>query len=153
MSQPTDEFDAVREVVKALEKFGPEDQQRILRWAAEKLGINALSPQTPSVWSRDNLTAQVAEPSSHLSSGATNIKSFVELKKPKNDRQFATVVAYYYRFEAPTGEQKEAITKDDLVDVCRKANHDRPPVPNQTLLNAVNAGLLDKVGKGLFSVH
>ena len=150
----SDEFDAIREVVKALEKFGPEDQQRILRWAAEKLGISP-SPTTlgGSAPQRDIGALREMAPSSHQHSGSTNIKSFVELKKPKNDRQFAAVVAYYYQFEAPEGERKDSITKEDLVDACRKANHDRPPVPGQTLLNSVNAGLLDKVGKGLFSIN
>ena len=154
MSQSGDEFDAVRDVVKALENFSPEDQQRILRWAAEKLGLS-ISPaaRSASAVIQDLPQSRETGLPAHSHSGTTNIKSFVEFKKPKNDKQFAAVVAYYYQFEAPEAEQKDAITKEDLVDACRKANHDRPPVPGQTLLNAVSAGLLDKVGKGLFSVN
>src|ERR1700721_1797551 len=124
MSHSGDEFDAFRVVMKALENFSPEDQQRILHWAAEKLGLST-SPIVRGTSSVIQDLAQSRETgaSSQSHSGKTNIKSFVELKKPKNDKQFAAVVAYYYKFDAPEGEQKDAITKEDLMDACRKAEY------------------------------
>lgn len=140
-----DEFDALRTIVKTLETFGAEDQNRILRWAAEKLDLGqpqrSVAPMTPS-------PAPDPQPEPPR---ATDIRSFVALKKPKNDTQFAAVVAYYYRFES--SEKKESITRADLLDACRKTNYKRPPAPDQTLRNAVNAGLLDKAERGAFSVN
>lgn len=144
-----DEFDALRTIVKTLEAFGPEDQNRILRWTAEKLGLGqtprAASPAAPAT------AAPSLQPDPSLASGAKDIKSFVAQKKPKNDTQFAAVVAYYYRFEA--AEKKDSITQADLLEACRMANYTRPPAPGQTLRNAVNAGLLDKAERGAFSVN
>lgn len=145
----TDEFDALRTIVKTLEAFGSEDQSRILRWTAEKLGLSqvprAASPAAPAT------AAPFPQPEPQTSGGPKDIKSFVAQKKPKNDSQFAAVVAYYYRFEA--AEKKEAITQADLLAACRMANYTRPPRPGQTLLNAMNAGLLDKAERGAFTVN
>jgi len=151
MSTPApDEFDALRTIVKTLEAFGPDDQNRILRWTAEKLGLG----QTPLVTLPAGSTGSNVLPSAPAappSGGAKDIKNFVEQKKPKNDMQFAAVVAYFYRFEA--AEKKDSITKADLLDACRLANYTRPPAPGQTLRNAVNAGLLDKADRGAFAIN
>jgi hypothetical protein len=145
-STTPDEFDAARTIVKTLETFGPEDQNRILRWAAEKLGLTQPQKSTAPA------DASLAPQSGAARTTATlDIKSFVDSKKPKSDSQFAAVVAYYHRFEAP--EKKDSITVDDLLDACRKANYPRPPAPGQTLRNAVNAGLLDKATRGAFSIN
>lgn len=148
MSSTTpDEFDAVRTIVNTLEAFGPEDQTRILRWAAEKLGLS------PSQRSTGQSTA--APPSAPQSdartTGPIDIRSFVNSKKPKNDSQFVAVVAYYYRFDAL--EKKDSIKQADLLEACRKVNHPRPPAPGQTLRNAVTAGLLDRAGRGEYSIN
>lgn len=145
----TDEFDALRIIVKTLEAFGSEDQSRILRWAAEKLGLSqaprAASPGGPVPG------GSLSQSEVPVSGGPKDIKSFVAQKKPKNDTQFAAVVAYYYRFEA--AEKKDSITQADLLEACRLANYPRPPAPGQTLRNAANAGLLDKAERGAFTVN
>jgi len=46
-------------------------------------------------------------------------------RKPRNDVQFAAAVAYYYRFEAPPADRKEAIDKEDLQEAARKAGRER----------------------------
>jgi len=144
-----DEFDALRTIVKTLEAFGGDDQNRILRWAAEKLGLS--QPQRPPPPAGSG-AAGATLPHEPATPGSTpDIKSFVAQKKPKNDSQFAAVVAYYHRFEGPT--KKDSITQADLLDACRMANYPRPPAPGQTLRNAVNAGLLDKADRGAFSVN
>ena len=143
-----DEFDALRTIVKTLEGFGTDDQSRILRWAAEKLSLS--QPMHPG--STTDTPAQPATPSGTGKQAApTDIKSFVAQKKPKNDSQFAAVVAYYHRFEAP--EKKNSITQADLLEACRLAVYTRPPAPGQTLRNAVNAGLLDREDRGAYAVN
>lgn len=39
MSKPGDDLDAVRAIVEVLQDFDAREQQRIFRWAAEKLGL------------------------------------------------------------------------------------------------------------------
>ncbi len=142
-----DEFDALRTIVKTLEGFETDDQSRILRWVAEKLGLGR--PVRP-VSATDTPVPPLAETGAVKMPASRDIKSFVAQKKPKNDSQFAAVVAYYHRFEAP--EKKNSITQADLLEACRLAVYPRPPAPGQTLRNAVNAGLLDREDRGAYTV-
>jgi hypothetical protein len=41
MSKPVDDLEAVRVVVETLQGFKEDEQQRIFRWAAEKLGLTS----------------------------------------------------------------------------------------------------------------
>jgi len=144
-----DDIDALRMITKALEPFRSEEQTRILRWVSEKLGLTtAAAPPPPPAAPPSPTTPLTSNPAAGK---ATDIKSFVAAKKPKNDMQFAAVVAYFHRFEAP--EKKETITSGDLLDACRLAIYPRPGAPSQTLRNAVNAGLLDKAERGAFSIN
>ena len=47
MTKPTDDLEAVRIVAEALQGFDAGDQERIIRWAREKLGLVALPAQPP----------------------------------------------------------------------------------------------------------
>src|SRR5258706_15661027 len=76
--------------------------------------------------------------------GGIDIKTFIATKQPRRDIQFAAAVAYYYRFEAPLAERKDAINKDDLQEATRKAGRERFGNPLQTLNNAHTLGLLDR---------
>src|SRR5438132_11665449 len=140
MTKPqSDDLDAVRKVVDALDGFEAKDQERIIRWAREKLGLTQ-----PSV-AAASLAAPVpsgANPTRGQPSGgrSQDIKSFIASKSPQSDVQFATAVAYYYRFEVPEGQQKLAITAEDLQDAARKVDRDRLTKPSQTLVNAYNQG-------------
>jgi len=150
-----DEFDAVRTVVQTLESFPVEEQKRLLRWVQEKLGLASSTPAP--VASSAAPSHQVTNPTppahSHHSHSATNIKTFIEAKHPKSENQLAAVVAYYYRFEAPEGEKKDAITKDDILEACRKAGVKRPNNPAQVLINAMTQGLIDKTDRGFYRIN
>lgn len=148
-----DDLDAVREVVKALESFNEEEQYRIIRWSCEKLGIDtptlsngqvAFKERPPFAQDTDNVPSVTATDSSRRT--ITNIKTFVAEKNPKSDNHFAAVVAYYHQFEAPFEMRKDSITKSDLVEATRLADYSRLKRPDQTLVNAMNAGLLDSAG-------
>ena len=41
MTKPVDDLEAVRTVVEAVQGFKEDEQQRIFRWAAEKLGLKS----------------------------------------------------------------------------------------------------------------
>lgn len=147
--QANDVFDAMRVVVGALQDFSSQDQQLVLRFVQEKLGLIAQPRQVePHSQSADALHT----PASNSSPGTSaDIKSFVEKKAPDSDVQFAATVAYYYQFEAPADQRKGSITVTDLLDACRKVNRNRPNAPAQTLINAHQRGLLDKTGdKGTY---
>lgn len=147
MTKPTDDLEAIRLVIQALEPFESKDRERIIRWATEKLGMTTVptllmpalagpAPLHPSLEKTHHATAVTAR----------DIRSFIEAKQPKSDNQMAAAVAYYYHFEAPPTERKESIGKEELIDACRKSDRKRPARPEQVLVNSYHAGLLDKAG-------
>jgi len=152
-----DDFEAVRTVVATLEVFEPEDQERILRWAREKLGLSA-APAVASTAGMgieafaERTTADTRTPAA--STKASDIRTFIANKRPQTDSQFAAAVAYYYRFEAPEPQRKDTITADDLQGACRQTGRERFTRPAQTLVNAHNQGYLDKgSGRGSYAIN
>jgi hypothetical protein len=150
-SNPTDhsDIDAVKGVVDALQGFEPSDQQRIIRWACEKLGIAASTPAsivTPSQTSAPSSEYATTQAAPGIAGTRHDIRSFIDAKNPANDMQFAAAVAYFYAFEASESERKESIGPDDLQDACRRLGRARLHNPGQTLRNACYHGLLDKAG-------
>jgi len=144
MSQTPDDLEAVRTIAKALEAFEHKDQERIIRWAREKLG---LPPYKETAVDKNQTGTEKIDQSGtgvHSDKSGLDIKGFINLKNPQSDNQLAATIAYYYRYEAPEAERKQAITKDDLQNTCRLANIERLNKPTQTLVNAHHAGLFDK---------
>jgi hypothetical protein len=82
-----------------------------------------------------------------------DVKTFVAAKKPKSDQQFATVIAYYYRFESAPESKKDSINRDVLIEAVRLVGWKRMPDPNKTLNNAKAAGYLDSNTPGEFTVN
>jgi hypothetical protein len=145
------DIDAVKQVVDALEGFEPGDQQRIIRWACEKLGIAASSAPVAIVAPSSSLPSSTtsdltAQSLPSMPGTRRDIRSFIDSKKPANDMQFAAAVAYFYAFEAPEADRKDSIGPDDLQDACRQLGRARLHNPGQTLRNACYHGLLDKAG-------
>lgn len=142
MSAQPDEFDAARSVVAATSSFKPEEQLRILRWAAEILGIPltsrpSIAPVTPAALGSPGPVPAPA-PISHV-----DLRSFIQAKKPKTDVQFSAAVAYYFRFEAAPESRKEFITANDLQSATRLAEWRRFQNPKVPLNNARSQGYLD----------
>ena len=154
MSTPkTDDLEAVRVIVDTVKDFKPDEQQRILRWAIEKLGV-LVSIAPGHVPPAHTPGAPPPHSPSTQAVSATNIKTFMLEKKPRNDVQYAAAVAYYYRFDASEVERKESINKDDLQEATRKSGRERFSNPLNTLANAHKLGLLDKGGeKGTFTIN
>jgi hypothetical protein len=157
MTTPKDDLDAVRVVVEAIKDFKSDEQQRIFRWVAEKLGLP--QPFGPSVHTLPTISpasSTILPTPSHQQPGpsSVDIKSFIANKRPRSDVQFAAAVAYYYRFEAPVAERKDAINKDDLQEATRKVGRERFANPLQTLNNAHTLGLLDRGSeKATFTIN
>ena len=148
-----DDYEAVRVIVTTLTPFKQPDQERILRWAKEKVGLSTADSKTTEKTAAVITTASASEIDTVLGKHAGNIKQFVDQKSPKSDMHFAAVVAYYHRFHAPESERKATINAEDLQDACRKADRERLTRPGQTLINAYHAGLLDRGGRGEFGIN
>jgi len=157
MTTSGSDFDAAKAVAEQLKDMEKERQQRILRWVAESLNLDlgiapATEPRTAEI------TASTTSPHDGAQlpqrpSRAADIKSFVDTKRPKSDVQFATVVAYYYRFEAAAENRKDSIDAEVLQEAARLAGRRRPPRPLATLNNAKKLGYLDSSERGQFRVN
>jgi hypothetical protein len=149
MTKQPDDLEAVRKLVDALQSFAHDDQERIIRWAREKLGLVITPPAAEP-------TASVARlpTAARPLSGPTNLREFVALKDPQSDIQFAATVAYFYRFEAADGQRKETVKATDLQEACRLADRRRLKDPLKTLNNAHRDGLLDRgPDRGTFVIN
>lgn len=153
------EFMAADEIKAILNGRDPAEQERIMRWVNESLGLSpapkiigstappaATSPQSPNVTS-------VAPPSHAIPPAKKDIRSFVDEKKPKNDVQFASVAAYFYRFAAPEAERQDVIIAKDLDNAGRLARGYGFKKPLQTLSNARKLGYFDSAGRGEFKLN
>jgi len=131
MTDPVDDLEAIRTVVKALEPFGPEDRERIIRWASEKLGMAthaAINVPTKPVEPASRIPAP-SDPTPLAATTAKDICSFIATKQPRSDNQLAAVVAYFYHFEAPEAERKDSIGKEELVDAESRTGIDPQGLP------------------------
>ena len=153
MAKPQDDFEVVRTIVSALEGFPATDQERILRWAREKLGLaQAAAASTEAATSPPPASAHPSAPPHH--GKPSDIKAFVAQKNPRSDNHFAITVAYFHRFEAPSDRKKDSITGDDLQEAARLVGRKRLHDPGHTLRDAHRAGLLDKGdSRGTYSIN
>jgi len=152
MTEKNDDLDAVRKVADAIEEFEPIVQERILKWAMERVGLK-ISP-SPTVATASVIPDTLAPiDDSPAQTQSRDIKSFIAGKGHMTNIEFATAVAYYYQFVAPESEKKESINADDLKNACRLSNRNIPSQPGVTLGHAVNAGLLDRGEIGAFRIN
>lgn len=147
MSQKPDDLDALRTIVTALEPFDETERERIMRWAGEKLGVKNFVPAVTPPTSTNTNNPPAGQ------GGAKDIKSFLTEKNPTSANQLVAAVAYYFKFEASVAERKNSITKEDLLDACRKATIARPKAPNVVMVNAAKYGLVDNVGTGAYEIN
>ncbi len=160
LPKPADDLEAVRTITAALADFSPKDQERIIRWAREKLGLAPGPPvqsETPTGSLATPHTPQKAgmvTAGGPLAGGTKDLKTFVAEKNPKSDVQFAATVAYFYRFEAPQNHRKEEIDGTLLQDATRLAGRNRLKNPRKTLNNAKSLGLVDSGSEpGRFTIN
>lgn len=138
-----DDLETIRIILDALKPFDAKECERIIRWVCEKLEVG-VSAYTPT---------NVIPTATPIRESVKDIKSFVAKKKPKNDKQFCAVVAYFYQFEALEKERKDYITQKDLTEATRKADWERLKRPDQTLVNAYQSGFFDKLGVGKYKLN
>jgi hypothetical protein len=147
MTTKPDDLEAVRTIAQTLQPFDDPDRDRILRWVREKLGMVSLPAAGPPP------ASSLPPVSPREQEFAQDISSFVASKSPVSDVHFAATVAYYYQFVAPPEQRKDAITKEDLIDACRKVSRKRPKTPSQVLVDAYHNGLLDRRERGQYRLN
>jgi len=164
MPNEHDDLEAIRTIVDVLSPFEKTEQERIVRWAFEKLGINIgvvnsdanhvnPAPSQQAIPSDAPTPSEVAGTPS-TETGVTDIKSFIASKNPVNDMQFVTAVAYFYAFEAPDESKKAEVGSEDIQDACRLTGSERLANPGQTMRNAAYNGLMDKGSeKGAYKIN
>jgi hypothetical protein len=147
------DFEVAGEIHDVLKDIPTERQEKILRWVCESLDLKLagkLSPtRTPTPAPDDD---EDADEPAFPPSTATDIKSFVDEKKPRSDTQFAAVAAYYYRFRAPEGHRKDSLNAKGLQEAHRHARGGALHLPKATLNNAAKAGYLDRAERGEFRI-
>ena len=134
MTEPESDFDAAKAVADQLKGMDKERQQRVLRWVAESLNLDApkepvLERQSQAGGAENRGQAQhpPQEQIDYRQGRTSDIKSFVDSKQPKSDVQFAAVVAYYYRFEASVENRNDSINASTLQEAARLAGRRRSP--------------------------
>jgi hypothetical protein len=155
MTTSANDFDVAKAVADQLKGIEKERQQRILRWVAESLSLElSIAPAGEIGMPTGGATSPHGDAHMlHRHARPANIKSFVDSKRPKSDVQFAAVVAYYYRFEAPVEARKDSIDAQALQEAARLAGRRRSPKPLATLNNAKNLGYLDSPERGQFRIN
>jgi hypothetical protein len=148
------DFMAAEEIKAILQGRDKAEQERIIRWVAESVGISLATVTAVGSVLQSGALPQASQPTSP--GGAVrrkDIKSFVSEKSPKNDVQFAAVVAYFYRFEASEADRKDVIVPQDLQQAGRQARGFGFNSPLTTLNNAVALGYFDRAGRGEFQLN
>jgi len=137
------DFMAAEEIKAILNGRDKPEQERIVRWVNESLGL--VAPANRPVASNPSAPIPAAphDPSTTASVGVgrpVDIKSFIAEKKPKSDVQFAAVAAYFYSYNANQAERKESITAKDLQEAGRQARGVGFKKPIATLSNGLKLG-------------
>jgi hypothetical protein len=155
MTTTANEFDVAKAIVDHLQGVQKEQQQKVLRWVIEHLGLDLRV--AASADQRMVETSAVASGAA-ISKGATDqqrsvdIKTFVDSKRPKNDVQLAAVVAYYHHFEA--SNRKDHIDAKLLKDSMRHIGRLRTSGwALKTLNNAKTLGYVDSPERGQFQIN
>jgi len=149
------DFMAAEEIKAILQGREKAEQEKIIRWVMESLGLNVI-PVGGAGHAGTALTSPHAQAEQHVSVASLrpkDIKSFVAERKPKSDLQFAAVAAYYLQFQAPQPARINAISAQDLQEAGRLARGYGFKKPLVTLNNAVRQGYFDRAGRGQFKLN
>jgi len=147
--QQMDVFQAAHLLHKCVQQIPEGLRQRALSLVAANLNMS-LEIQGQAQRASENTSDSsygVNLPSS------VDIKSFVENKAPQNDIQYVAVVAYYYRFEAPQRERRDAVDARTIQDSTRLVKRPRLTNPRSTLNNARVGGYLDRIAPGEYAIN
>lgn len=155
-AQKTSPFDAAKLIAENLAQFAKPEQERILRWVAEQLGIQSSGTQPGPQVSEVHPAPQVPgrpPPRAPVTQPLKDIRTFVLEKRPKSDIQYAAVVAYYFRFEAPPDQRRDTIGAGVLEESARQVGRKRFSRARKVLADAMSRGYLDREDLGEYRIN
>jgi hypothetical protein len=79
-------------------------------------------------------------------------RSFFQEKAPSSQSEAIAVAAFYITELAPPDKRATSINKERAAYVFRQAKYPLPKRTDQVLVNALNAGYLDRVGPGEYQL-
>ncbi len=145
------EIEAIKTILTTLSPLDEETRKNVVEYVLKKLGVplvnqNKAAPLV-SIENKQTQVLQVEETDIH-------IKHFKDQKMPKSGIEMATLVAYYLQNLAAPESRKNKVGVDDLDTWFKIADF---PLPSgdlrYALNNARNAGYLDPVGNGEYSIN
>jgi len=148
-------FEAAKNIADTLAGMQNPEQERVLRWVAESLGIQLATPAPAHRLSHEAPPPSPGggTPPPPPTDRPKDIRSFKDEKQPKSDNQYAAVVAYYYRFEAPEGQRRDTVNAEVLQESTRQSGWKRLAAPRVTLSNAMVQGYLDRTDRGEYRIN
>lgn len=141
---PDSELAAIEKVIGALAPLDSDARTRVMAYAFDRLRMNPIPVAPTAAASHPAITSPSTE--------VRDIRSLRDQKSPRSANEMATLVAYYLSETAPLSERKTAIAVDDVSKYFKQANYPLPRRPDNTLVNAKNAGYLDLAGRGLYKL-
>ncbi len=144
---------AIDTVLSALEPLDAATRGAVLRAVCDKLGINIEKPseragQQERVAEPQGMRPEPALPAKNL--GSTDIRTFAQEKSPQSLIEKAALVAYYLAELAPQDDRTDSIGKEDIRRYFKQAGFPLPNRPEQTLVNGLHAGYLERVEEGRY---
>lgn len=149
----TSPFDAAKAIVEALKGLDKPSQTLAMRFASEALGLQSAVVVQTSPAPGTAASPPMSQPDVRGATHSTDIKQFTAAKAPKSDQQFAAVVAYFCRFEAPEADRRDTIDANTLKEAARLAGRRQAKDWGFTLKNARTSGYLDSAGSGQFQIN
>jgi len=148
------ELKAMNLIVAALKPLREEERKRALEYVLVRFGTAQLQTQSSSL-AAPPLTAGAGTTTEAPPAIGTihDIRSLKEAKRPKSANEMAALVAYYLSELAPVAERKTEIAKADIEQYFKSGGFRLPADANFTLVNAKDAGYLDRVSSGKYKLN
>src|SRR6185312_3929033 len=147
------ELKAMNVIVAALKPLQEEQRTRVLEYVLGRFGAVPLQPQLGSVVVPASASGSMPPGGSAHTRQVQDIRSLKEAKNPKSANEMAALVAYYVSELAPASERQNAITKADIEKYFKSAGFRLPADAAFTLVNAKDAGYLDRIGSGQYKLN
>jgi hypothetical protein len=154
------ELQAMRVMLSVLVPLKHEARSRVVDYVLERLGMLTEAvirkPSGGSLSADAVLQRKSVDVSDSLSAPSTqlnDIRSLTKQKAPRSANEMAALVAYYLSEIAPEAQRKQTINIDDIRTYFKQATFRLPSRPEQTLINAKNAGYFESTGGGQYRLN
>lgn len=147
---PDGEVDAIKKVLTALTPLSDQGRQSVLDYVVKRLGVRDPRPPHTAARPPENVQEPIRNPTP---GGAGHIKELRTAKQPRSDSEMAALAAYWLRDLAPDGERRDYITRKDVEQLFKIAEHPLPKRAEFTLPNAKGAGYVEQLGEGKYKLN